>query len=156
MRIVTRELLQQVTEQARTAPRRRKNHNLHASDDSRCHRLLNAIEPGSYIRPHRHLDPEKDEGFILLRGRLGIIIFSDTGSITETVTLSHDSGVLAVDVPHGVFHTAVSLEPGTVFYEAKAGPYLPLTEAEAALWAPGDGDDNVSSYLEQLCGCLAS
>ena len=150
MKIVTPELLQQLTESARTSPRLRRNHNLHPSDESRCHRLLNAIEPGSYIRPHRHLDPEKDEAFILMSGRLGIIQFSDTGQVTETVTLSRQDGILAADIPSGVFHTAVSLEPGTVFYEAKAGPYLPLGEAEVAAWAPPEGDARVERYLDQL------
>jgi len=156
MRIVTRELLHQLAESARTSPRLRKNHNLHPSDESRCHRLLNAIEPASYIRPHRHLDPEKDEAFILISGRLGIILFSDTGEVTETVTLSRQGGLLAADIPSGAFHTAVSLEPGTVFFEAKAGPYLPLSEAETAAWAPAEGDGGAAHYLEQLRQLLLS
>ena len=156
MKIVTRELLQQLTESARTSPRLRKNHNLHPSDESRCHRLLNAIEPASYIRPHRHLDPDKDEAFILMSGRLGIILFSDAGEVMESVTLSPQDGILAVDIPNGVFHTAVSLEPGTVFFEVKAGPYLPLSAAEAAAWAPLEGDGGAIQYLEQLKKLLDS
>lgn len=156
MKVVTGELLRSVTEEARSAERQRKNHNLHVSNESRCHRLLNAIEPASYIRPHRHLDPEKDEGFVLLRGRLGIILFSDIGEVTETVTLSGESGNLAADIPHGIFHTAVSLESGTVFYEAKAGPYLPLTGEETAPWAPADGDATAPAYLERLRKLLDS
>jgi cupin fold WbuC family metalloprotein len=156
MKIVTPELLLQLTESARTSPRLRKNHNLHPSDESSCHRLLNAIEPASYIRPHRHLDPEKDEAFILMGGRLGIIQFSDSGAVTETVILSRQGGILAADVPSGVFHTAISLEPGTVFFEAKAGPYLPLGEAETAAWAPPDGDGRAAQYLEQLRQLLDS
>jgi cupin fold WbuC family metalloprotein len=155
MKAVTRELLQQLSATALISPRLRKNHNLHPSDESRCHRLLNAIEPLSYIRPHRHLDPEKDEAFILLSGCLGIIQFSETGEVTETVVLSRQSGVLAADIPHGVFHTAVSLESGTVFFEAKAGPYLPLTEAEIAAWSPHDTDSASAQYLEQLRRLLA-
>src|SRR5476649_315208 len=97
--IVTRELLDQVTEAARTSPRLRKNHNLHPHDESRCHRLLNAVEPASYIRPHRHLDPEKDEAFILMSGRLGIILFSPEGMVEQVVVLSVESGNLAADIP---------------------------------------------------------
>ena len=156
MKIVTPELLHQLTESARTSPRLRKNHNLHPCDGSRCHRLLNAIEPASYIRPHRHLDPEKDEAFILMSGRLGILLFSETGAVTETVILSHQNGILAADVPSGIFHTAVSLEPGTVFFEAKAGPYLPLCEAETAAWAPLEGDGGAMQYQEQLRHLLES
>src|SRR3974390_3333678 len=98
MKIVTTDLLHRLSEQARTSTRLRKNHNIHCSDESRCHRLLNAIEPASYVRPHRHLDPEKDEAFILMSGKLGVVTFSDDGAVAEAVLLSHESGNLAADV----------------------------------------------------------
>jgi len=156
MKIVTRDHLLQLIEEARMSARRRKNLNLHATNESRCHRLFNAIEPASYIRPHRHLDTEKDEAFVLVRGRLGVVTFTETGDVTEAVILSQQNGAVAVDIPHGIFHTAVSLEPGTVFFEAKAGPYLPLTEAETATWAPGEGDETVPAFLEQLRNYVTS
>lgn len=150
MKVVTRELLGRITAEALQAPRLRKNHNIHPSDESRCHRLLNAIEPASYIRPHRHLDPEKDEAFILMRGRIGIILFGDNGAVTDRVMLSLENGNLAADIPHGVYHTAISLESGTIFYETKAGPYLPLAENEKALWAPEESDPAAENFLELL------
>ena len=150
MHVVTRERLIQLSEEARVSPRLRKNYNLHSTNESLCHRLFNAIEPASYIRPHRHLDPEKDEAFVLVSGRLGVITFTNSGDVADVVILSHQDGVLAVDIPHGIYHTAVSLEPGTVFFEAKAGPYLPLSATECAAWAPCDSDDAVQAYVEQL------
>lgn len=150
MKIVDRKLLQQISQQALISPRLRKNHNFHPSDDSRSHRLLNAIEPGSYIRPHRHLDSEKDEAFILLSGKLGVICFDDEGNVAEKVLLSAESGTLAADIPHGVFHTALALTSGTVFYEAKAGPYLPLSEEEKACWAPEENSGESALYLINL------
>jgi cupin fold WbuC family metalloprotein len=150
MKIVTTELLRQISEQAAALPRLRKNHNLHPGDDSCCHRLLNAIEPGSYIPPHRHLDAEKDEAFILMSGCLGIITFTDNGEVSETVVLSRESGILAADIPFGIYHTAVSLEPGTVFYEAKAGPYRPLSVDDKATWAPAADEAGKCAYLERL------
>jgi hypothetical protein len=48
------------------------------------------------------------------------------------------------------------LEPGTVFFEAKAGPYLPLNDSEIAGWAPPEGDDGALLYLEQLKKLLES
>ncbi|HEY5514427.1 MAG TPA: WbuC family cupin fold metalloprotein, partial [Geomonas sp.] len=82
MKIIGQADLDAVSAAARTAPRLRKNHNLHDSDAAACHRLFNAIEPGSYIRPHRHLDPDKDETFVLVRGSLGIVIFDEAGQVT--------------------------------------------------------------------------
>lgn len=150
MRLVTAELLRQVSDAALHSPRRRMNHNLHASDESRCHRLLNAVEPATYIRPHRHLDPEKDEAFIIMAGRLGIVTFGEDGSVHETALLGKNGGAMAADICHGTYHTAVSLEPGTVFYEVKAGPYLPLLDEEKAPWAPADDDFAATQYLERL------
>lgn len=150
MKVVTRELLAQLSLEAGRIPRRRKNFNMHQSDESRCHRLLNAVEPDSYIRPHRHLDPEKDEAFILMNGSLGVVTFTDDGGVAEAVLLSHGSGNLAVDIPQGVYHTALALETGTVFYETKAGPYRQLVEAEKAAWAPEDCDPQAQEYLLRL------
>lgn len=150
MKIITRQLVEQLSAEARQNPRLRTNYNLHPSDESRCHRLLNAIEPDSYIRPHRHLDPEKDEAFILMSGRLGIVTFTDDGAVAETALLSHAGGNLAADIPHGVYHTALALESGTLFYETKAGPYRQLNEDEMVVWAPEYGDPQAQDYLLRL------
>jgi len=154
MKAIDSQLLTRLIEEARSAPRRRKNLNLHCSDQARCHRLLNAIEPGSYIRPHRHLDPEKGETMVLLTGRLGAILFDDAGQVQETLVISRESGVLAVDFPAGSYHTVLALEPGTVFLEAKAGPYLPLSPEEAAPWAPGEGEEGWEACLQHFMGLV--
>lgn len=150
LKVVDRELLDAVTAAAQAAPRLRKNHNLHPSDASCCHRLFNAIEPTSYIRPHRHLNEEKDETFVMVRGTLGVVSFDEAGNVTGSVVVSAGGERVAVDVPHGVFHTAVSLEKGTIFFEAKAGPYLPLTEEEKGNFAPEEGTPEAAGYLERL------
>lgn len=150
MKIIDQQLLNAISAQAQENPRLRKNHNLHPSDDFCCHRLLNAIEPDSYIRPHRHLDPVKDETFVIIRGKLGVIIFDDHGTAIQTVVLDSEGDAVIADIPHGVFHGAVSLAPGTIFFEAKAGPYKPLTEAEKANWSPEDGSSEVAGYLATL------
>ncbi len=143
-------LLDQTSAAARTNPRRRKNHNFHAADDAACHRLLNAVEPGSYIPPHRHLDPAKDEAMIVLRGRLGVVFFDEAGRVADQAVLAPGGAQVGVEIPHGTYHTVLALEPGTVFFEAKAGPYLPLTAEERAPWAPGEGEEGAAAYLAGL------
>lgn len=148
MKIINRQTLDQLSELARTNPRLRKNWNIHPNDDFPAHRLLNAMEPSSYIRPHRHLDPNKDETFIILRGKLGILIFDDNGKVVETLLLDAAGDIFGADIPAGVFHTAVSLQEGTVFFEAKAGPFRMLAEDEKARWSPEDGSDESIVYLD--------
>lgn len=143
-------LLQRVSELAAASPRGRRNFNFHRSDDDASHRLLNAIEPGSYIRPHRHLNPAKDETLIVVRGRLGAVMFDEAGKVVDTSVLIAGADCCGVNVTHGTFHTVLALEPKTVFFESKAGPYRPLENAELASWAPAEGERDVAAYLAAL------
>jgi cupin fold WbuC family metalloprotein len=150
IRLIDSALLDEVSREAAASPRLRKNRNFHPADDYPANRLVNAIEPGSYIRPHRHLDANKDETMVVLRGRLALVLFDDAGNVAQTVLLGTDADALGVDIPHGAWHTAFALEPATVFFEAKAGPYRPLTVEEMAPWAPPEGALESAAYLNGL------
>ena len=153
-RVIDRRLLDEVSAEARASPRRRKNRNFHASEADASHRLLNAIEPDSYIPPHRHLDAGKDETILVLRGRLGAVFFGEDGEAAQTAVLEPGGAAVGINVPHGVWHTVLALEPGTVFFEAKAGPYAPLAETERAPWAPAESDAGAAAYLARLLALL--
>ena len=153
--LITGTLLDTLTVEAAQSQRRRKNRNFHTSDAARAHRLLNAMEPGSYVRPHRHLDEEKSETMIALRGSFGLVIFDVDGAIAWFDTIACRGAALGIDIPHGTFHTVVALEPGSVFFEAKAGPYVPLREIESASWAPADGASDAPAYLQRMRALFA-
>ena len=135
---ITDALIADVAREARESPRRRKNRNLHDMDDP-VHRLLNALEPGTYIRPHRHLEASKAETAVVLSGAVGVLIFDETGALLEKRRLSATGPDRGVDMAAGVWHGFVALAPGTVFFETKAGPYAPPTAEESAPWAPPEG-----------------
>ena len=143
-------LLERASRQAADSPRLRRNHNFHMSEADTCNRLLNAIEPGSYVRPHCHIDAAKDETLLVLRGKLGVLEFDDSGRISDTALLQPAGETIGINVPHGTFHSLVSLEPGTVFFEAKAGPHAPLLPAERPAWAPEEGGAEARRYLEWM------
>jgi cupin fold WbuC family metalloprotein len=148
--LIDNTLLDELCAAAAANPRRRKNRNFHPYDEHPGHRLLNALQADSYIPPHRHLDPNKDETYVVLRGQLGLVIFDDAGNPVKTARVGAGAAAIGVDIPHGTWHTAVALEPDTVFLEAKAGPYLPLTETERAPWAPAEGSAGAAAYLAGL------
>ena len=150
VQFVTTAELDRLSSEAKQAGRLRKNFNFHDSDEDRCHRLLNAIEPDSYIQPHRHGDGNKDEALVAIRGKMGLIIFDDDGSIEEAVLLTPQGDVTMVNIPHLTFHTLISLEEGSIFFEAKGGPFRPLTDEEKAPWAPEEGQAAVGTYLASL------
>lgn len=148
-RLIEPAMLEALSAEARELPRRRKNRNFHAHDADVAHRLLNAVEPGSYIAPHRHLDPSKDETMVVVRGELGVLFFDDEGRITQTARLAPNA-TCGVDIPHGTWHSVLACVEGTVFLEAKAGPYLPLVDAERAPWAPAEGSPQAVAYAQVL------
>ena len=150
IKLIDYSLLDELCAEAGASPRRRKNRNFHPYDDHPAHRLLNAMQPDSYIPPHRHLDPNKDETFVVLRGLLGLFLFDDAGVVARAVKVGAGGAAIGVDIPHGTWHTAVALEPDTVFLEAKAGPYLSFTEAERAPWAPAENSPVAAPYLAAL------
>ncbi len=148
--VIDNALLDALCAEAAATPRRRKNRNFHPYDEHPGHRLLNAMQTDSYIPPHRHLDPNKDETFVVLRGLLALVLFDDQGGMVRSVKVGAGGTAIGVDVPHGTWHTAVALEPDTVFLEAKAGPYLPFTPAEKAPWAPAENTPEAVHYLAMV------
>lgn len=150
LQIIDQKVLDSVTESARTSARKRKNYNFHDNAMDTCHRLLNAVEPSSYIRPHCHTHPAKDETIIAVRGTFGVILFDEAGNITEKVMIGARKDAIGINIPHHIFHTLVALESGSVFFEAKAGPYEPISPAEKASWSPQEDDVTVAAYLQKM------
>jgi len=130
MKLIDKHLLDEVSRQAQKSDRLRKNYNFHQSLEDKCHRFLNAVEPGTKVEIHRH--PTKDESFVILRGKVRVTTHNDDGSIIEDVVLSQESGNYGVDIPKNVWHNVESLESGSVFFECKEGPFVPH-EAEGIL-----------------------
>ncbi|MDR2628343.1 MAG: WbuC family cupin fold metalloprotein [Dysgonamonadaceae bacterium] len=151
MKLITGKLLDETSLRAKNSPRLRMNYNIHDDLNDPVNRLLNAMEPGTYIRPHRHSTPPKNESTVLLRGSLEVLIFDDRGHITHRELLSSATGLYAVDIPPGTWHGLVVKEAGTVVYEIKTGPYCPIAEADWAPWSPPPGDASaVAGYLEMI------
>ena len=122
MKLIDKCLLDEVSAKAKESTRLRMNYNFHQSLDDKCHRFLNAVEPGTEVPIHRH--PTKDESFVLLRGRVRVTTHNDDGSIKDSVILNPQEGLYGVDIPKGVWHKVESLESGSVFFECKEGPFV--------------------------------
>lgn len=128
---ITQAILDGLTEQAKASPRLRMNLDLRNSPDDGSQRMLNAIEPGSPLLIHRHR--KSSETVVCLRGRLVEEFYDDLEMIcTESIELSPNGPVVALNIPIGQWHTARALESGTVILEMKDGPYEP-TGAEDIL-----------------------
>lgn len=125
------------------------NYNFHQHEEP-VQRFLNAVEPGSYVRPHRHVDPPKWEMFVCLRGRGAAVVFDDEGRITEICRLDPTRGEYGVEIEAGAWHSIISLAPGSVFLEVKEGPYKPKHAGVFAPWSPAPDDSGVEEFIGKL------
>ena len=121
MKIIDDQLISDVVEQAKQSPRLRMNYNFHQSLQDKCHRFLNALEPGTFIPVHHH--PDKAETFVVLKGKVKVSTYNDDGEVLESYILSHEDGRYGVDIPENVWHGLECLEPA-VLLECKAGPFV--------------------------------
>ncbi|HEY9899292.1 MAG TPA: WbuC family cupin fold metalloprotein [Pantanalinema sp.] len=113
-------------------------------------RMLNAVDPASYVRPHRHADPAKVEVFVALTGRAVVLTFDDQGEIRSTLEIAPGGPCWGVEIPPGTWHSLLALEPGTVLYEVIEGAYQPASHKDYAPWAPAEGSEEGRRYLEEL------
>ena len=121
MKIIDDNLLAQVAAQAKASPRLRKNYNFHESLDEKCHRFLNALEPGTQIPVHHH--PTKAETIVLLKGKVRVTTYNDDGEVLESYVISRENGTYGADIPKNVWHGLECLEP-SVLLECKEGPFV--------------------------------
>jgi cupin fold WbuC family metalloprotein len=155
MKLINSHLLDEVVSLATCSPRKRKNYNFHESLDANVQRMLNALEPGTYVQPHKHEDPDKVEAFLVLKGKALVVEFDDQGEITSSVIVSPAEGVYGTEIAPKTWHSIISLVKGTVVYEVKDGPYSVINDKNFATWAPKEGDAGCEIYLQrviQRCG----
>ncbi|MDY5238499.1 WbuC family cupin fold metalloprotein [Bacteroides helcogenes] len=149
MKLITEELLDSVTRQAKESPRLRMNYNFHTTMDAPIHRLLNALEPGTYLPPHRHTD--KEETYLVLRGSLLVFFYDEEGNAIEKAHLNPVEGKYGLEIPPYTWHSIIALESGTAIFEIKKGPYQPLSPQDLASWAPVASDkEGVEAFMKRM------
>ena len=147
---INKALVEEVSAIAQSSPRKRTNHNFHPELSDTLQRLLNAMEPGTYVQPHKHEDPDKDEAFIILQGKALVVEFDEKGNITNHIVLSPTNGNYGVEIRAKSYHSVIILEKGTVLYEVKHGPYQKLDDKCFARWAPKEGEAGTEEYINSI------
>lgn len=139
------ELFDKILIQAKESPRQRMHYDLRTQaqipglagndvEETGCvewkdqsQRILNVLMPDTVIPIHRH--NETSETVIICRGKVREEFYDSKGEKIAEFILEAGGECPGVQVPKGVYHTCVCLEPGSVIFEAKDRPYDPeLTE----------------------------
>ncbi len=141
IKLLTQELLDEVATNSRHNPRQRQNYNFHDLSE-KVQRFVNVLQPGTYVRPHRHLRPDGINGFeffVVIQGELGMIILNEHGQILQSFRLSAAGSNRAVELPEGTIHTIVALAPDTAILEFKEGPYDLAADKDFLTDFPAEG-----------------
>jgi cupin fold WbuC family metalloprotein len=141
VQIIDHRQIADLATRARAAPRKRTHLLLHEGPADPVQRLIIVLQPQTYVRPHQH--SRQWEMLVLQQGRGNLLIFDGDARLMDRIELSPRSSM--VQIPIGVCHGFVVLEPNTAVLEIKPGPYLPN---EFVDWAPEEGDASSSSFVE--------
>lgn len=151
MVLIDDDLLDRTSEKALRAPRLRMNHNFHTREDEPVNRLLNAMEPGTYLPVHRHTAPPKSESDRRAQRAPRRVRFRRPGtnratggrrSVARRVWVRHRSGRMA---------RVARARAGNGRFRGQAGPYVPVGAVDLAPWTPAADDaEAVGRFLAWL------
>jgi cupin fold WbuC family metalloprotein len=147
---IDQRLIGELAEKTRNSNRKRINQNFHKVPGDPLQRLLNVMQPGTYLQPHKHENPDKREVFIALKGKFLALEFDAEGGITDFMILDPCIGNYAAEVAERMYHSIICLEPDSVIYELKDGPYDPTDDKHFATWAPKEGDAGCQEYINKI------
>ena len=121
--VIDKQILDNLTKQAKESPRLRMAMDLRNSPEDGSQRMLNALEPGTVMPIHRHL--ASNETCVCIRGHFEEYFYDENGNLTDTIDMV--PGGVVLNIEKGQWHSLKCLESGTVLFEAKDGPYQPLS-----------------------------
>ncbi|MEM6600083.1 MAG: WbuC family cupin fold metalloprotein, partial [Verrucomicrobiota bacterium] len=133
---LTQQRVQRGIAASRVNDRRRIMLPIQRSEAAPVQRLLNIMQPGSYVQPHQHPRPQAIELAHVLQGSICVWIFDDSGAVLESRTCTAGELESLVDIEPGVWHSFAALKPDTVILEIKGGPYDKTQDKIFAKWAP--------------------
>ena len=147
---LTDAIIEKGIEASRASSRKRMIYPVQRTQESNVQRLLNFMQPGTYIRPHQHPMLHATESIVLLKGSIRFFTFDGDGEIITDDRLTSDPMPDLVDIEPGTWHFFLVLEQDTIIFECKKGPYNADTDKEFALWSPEEGDKKAIEFMTNL------
>lgn len=144
------EMIEKGLQASRESERKRIILPIHRKQEAEVQRMINFLQPGTYIRPHKHPLPHASESLVLINGSIRFYTFDENGVILSENKIGSKpvSGVL--DIEPQVWHSFIVLEEDTILFECKKGPYNAQTDKIFADWSPEEGSADVQNWIESL------
>lgn len=148
MKSLNQESLAKLFSEAKLSTRKRMNHNFHGELNDNVQRFFNAMQPGTYVRPHCHHGDNRWEFFVIVSGEAVVVTFDATGKLSNRLVLNPHSANVAIEIPGDTWHTLAAIQPNTLLFECKTGPYQKLSDKDFAQWAPPENNNKTQNFIE--------
>ncbi len=145
---LTDETVQEGIIASRTSPRKRIILPIHRVQEAEVQRMINFLQPGTYIRPHKHPMPHATESIVMLNGSIRFFTFDDKGNRLTSRILNSKPFTGVIDIEPDVWHSFIVLEPDTVLFECKKGPYSAKSDKYFADWSPEEGSIHAADWIQ--------
>lgn len=116
-------LMRQGIEASRESPRKRFILPIHRTQDAPVQRMMNFLQPGTYVRPHLHPRKGAVETLVIVQGAILFRQFDDEGRVLLETECRAGAPSAVLDIEPETWHSFDVLEADTVLFESKMGPY---------------------------------
>lgn len=147
---LSEEMVERGVKASRESERKRMILPIHRKQEAEVQRMLNFLQPGTYIRPHMHPLNHATESLVILQGSIRFYTFDDSGAILSTRGLKSKPMPAVLDIEPQVWHSFLVLEEDTILFECKKGPYNAETDKTFASWSPEEGCNAAWEWMNNL------
>lgn len=147
---LTDERIRQGVEGSRNSVRKRIILPIHRKQEAEVQRMINFLQPGTYIRPHKHPLQHATESIVLLQGSIRFFTFDDDGNRHTSRIIASNPFPGMIDIEPNVWHSFIVIEPDTILFECKKGPYNAETDKVFAEWSPSEGSEQAEKWIESM------
>lgn len=144
------EMIEKGLQGSRESERKRIILPIHRKQDAEVQRMINFLQPGTYIRPHKHPLPHATESLVVISGCIRFYTFDESGTVISEIEIGSKPMPGVLDIEPQVWHSFIVLEKDTVLFECKKGPYNVQTDKTFAEWSPEEGSADVWDWIESL------
>jgi cupin fold WbuC family metalloprotein len=123
----------------------------HRGQEDLVQRMLNFMQPGTYIRAHQHPRDWASETLMVMSGCLGFVTFDPQGNVLTKHRLMVGD---LVDIEARVWHSVLALAEDTILLEIKRGPFNEEDKVFAD-WSPQEFSEEAPAYLAWLTALVA-
>ncbi|MDZ7718537.1 MAG: WbuC family cupin fold metalloprotein [Balneolaceae bacterium] len=123
---------------------------IHRTQDARVQRMINFLQPGTYIRPHKHPLEHATESLVLIEGSIRFYTFDENGTVLTKIEINGEPFPGVIDIESKVWHSFIVLEENTILFECKKGPYDAENDKIFAEWSPEEGNNDVEKWMERF------